>query len=59
MPNRSNRRSEMGQTALKGRVFDKNPTKKGNIKGMFDTLEPDEIYDLNLLHQMRRASSRS
>lgn len=56
---RSNRKSEIGETAIKGRTYEKNPARRESIKSAFNNLDPDEIYDSSLLHQMRRASGRS
>jgi len=50
-------RVDLCETGLKGRVYDKNPVMRKSIKST--NLTPDEIYNSNLLHQMRRASGRS
>lgn len=52
---RANMRSEMSETAIKGRRYEKSPARTEKRKN----INPKEIYDSNLLYQMRRASRRS
>jgi hypothetical protein len=55
--NRSNRRTEIRQTVLKGRRYDKNPVQRK--EEFFETVDPEEIYNDKLFYKMKRACGRS
>jgi len=55
--NRSNRKTEIRQTVLKGRRYDKNPAQRR--ERFCESVSPEEIYDDKLFYQMKRACGRS